>query len=142
LESRSLKTNPEFSPDGHWVAYDSADSGARQVFVTPYPGPGGNFPVSTDGGAMPRWSREGPELFYLNGGKMMAVEVQTGATFHAGIPKILFERNPPPADYDVSPDGRRFLMIKQEMPRQAQSNQFEVIVNWFEELRRVAPMAR
>jgi Tol biopolymer transport system component len=109
-DSRSRKSAPVFSPDGHWVAYVSNESGRSEVYVAPFPGPGGRFIISTEGGSEPRWSRDGRELFYRNGNKMMAVDVQSGSTFRAGTPRLLFEGDY--VSYDVSPDGRRFLMIK------------------------------
>jgi Tol biopolymer transport system component len=144
LDSRFSKTGAQFSPDGQWVAYASRETGSSQIYVTPYPGPGGTHPVSTDGGTLPRWARSGRELFYVNGGKMMVVEIQTSPVFRAGIPKMLFEKNRgaivyPDSGNDVSPDGKRFLMVQQEAAPQAPRDQLHVVVNWFEELRRLAP---
>ena len=129
------------------MAYDSSDTGTRQVYVVPYPGPGGKWTVSTDGGTMPRWARNGRELFYRNRGKMMAVDVQTSPAFRAGTPKLLFERSGGGGllqgsggiAYDVAPDGKRFLIVKPETAQKAQPDQVNVVVNWFEELRRRAP---
>jgi hypothetical protein len=70
---------------------------------------------------------------------MMAVEVQTSPDFHAGIPKVLFEKGGLPNVFDVSPDGKRFLMLKPEGGPQAQPNQLNIVLNWSEELRRLAP---
>jgi serine/threonine-protein kinase len=144
LDARFTKNNPQFSPDGRWLAYDSTDTGASQIYVVPYPGPGGKWPVSTDGGNLPRWAAKNHELFYINGRKMMAVEVQTTPAFRAGVPKMLFERNFPatgaPASYDVTADGKRFLMLKEQAERQGAPDQLHVVVNWFEELRRRVPL--
>jgi serine/threonine protein kinase/WD40 repeat protein len=138
LDSRSQKLDPAFSPDGRWVAYRSNETGNREIYVAPYPGPGGKFLISTEGGTTPRWSSDGRELFYRNGDKMMAVDVQTSPAFRAGTPKMLFLGNYGNS-YDVAPDGKRFLMIKPPAGAQAPTDQVTVVLNWFEELRRRAP---
>jgi len=130
----------QFSPDGKWLAYESRETGRPEIYVQMYPGPGGKTTISTDGGTAPRWSRSG-ELFYRNGDKMMAVEIQTTPAFHAGKPKFLFERNLSNG-YDVTLDGKRFLVIKGQDLRPTTSDQLNVVVNWFEELRRRAPIRR
>jgi Tol biopolymer transport system component len=134
-----------FSPDGRWVAYISDESGRREIYVQPYPGPGGKWQISTEGGTEPMWNSNGRELFYRSGNKMMAAEVNTRGSFSAGKPKILFagqyqpSQNPVPnANYDVSTDGQRFLMIKPGGQDQA-ATQINVVPNWFEELKRRAP---
>ena len=84
--------DPVFSPDGKSVAYRANDSGRDEIYVVPYPGPGGRQQASTDGGTAPRWSRNGRELFYLNADKMMVVDIQTSPSFRVtGTPKMLFE---------------------------------------------------
>ncbi len=134
------------SPDGHWMAYTSNESGRYEIYVQPYPGPGGKWQISTDGGMDVRWSANGRELTYRNGDKMMAVDVTTQPAFSAGKPKMLFE-GPyvPPLQiasfYDVSADGQRFLMIKPV--EQAQSaTQIMVVQNWFEELKQKVPVGK
>jgi serine/threonine protein kinase/Tol biopolymer transport system component len=130
--------NPQVSPDGRWLAYQSAE----QVFVQPFPGLGGKWLISTDGGNSPRWARNGRELFYRHGLKMMAVDIETKEGFRAGTPKVLFEGQylggpagiQPGIGYDVSPDGKRFLMIKPE--GELNAAQLQVVENWFDELRR------
>ena len=114
------------------------ETGRRQVYVSPFPGPGGNFMISTDGGSFPRWSHSGRELFYRKGDKMMAVDVQTNPEFRAGAPKLLFEKRYAIA-YDVDADGKRFLMIKPPAAQEAAVGQLTIVLNWFEELRRQLP---
>ncbi|MDR3722704.1 MAG: protein kinase [Candidatus Acidoferrales bacterium] len=82
---------PEFSPDGRWLAYVSDESGRFEIYVQPYPGPGGKWQISTDGGTEPVWNRNGRELFYRSGDKMMAAAVATQPSFFAGKPRMLFE---------------------------------------------------
>jgi Tol biopolymer transport system component len=111
-------TQGQFSPDGRWVAYASNESGKWEIYVAPYPGPGGNWKVSSAGGSEPRWRRDGKELFYLApDAKLMAVEVKGGATFEAGSARPLFQTHrrehvasTDMFSYDVAPDGQRFLV--------------------------------
>jgi serine/threonine-protein kinase len=139
VHTQSLETAPRFSPDGHFIAYASDESGRVEIYVRPYPGPGGKWQISTEGGTEPVWNPKGRELFYRAGNKMMAVDVVMQPTFSAGKPKMLFAGPYVPTprsfpDYDVSPDGQRFLMLKAN--EQAQTTaQINVVLNWFEELK-------
>ena len=131
---------PMFSPDGRWLAYVSDESGRDEIYVQPYPGPGGKWPISAEGGTEPHWSADGRELFYRLGDKMMVVEVQSEPAFTSGRPQLVFEGpyllGTSVANYDISPDGQRFLMIKEE---EGQQDQIHVVLNWFEELKRLVP---
>ena len=96
LQTPFQETSPQISPDGRWVAYTSDESGRLEVYVRPFPGPGGKWQVSTDGGSEVAWSPKGNELFYRTGArkeKMMVVDYQTQPTFSAGKPRLLFEGN-------------------------------------------------
>jgi eukaryotic-like serine/threonine-protein kinase len=140
---------PRFSPDGRWLAYVSNESGRYEVYAQPYPGPGGKWQISTEGGTEPVWNRNGRELFYRNGDKMMAVDIATQPGFAAGKPRKLFEgpylpRTTLPTlatmpNYDVSPDGQRFLMVKGGEQGAAAPTQINVVLNWSEELKRRVP---
>ena len=135
---------PQFSPDGRWLAYISDESGRYEIYVQPYPGPGGKWQISTEGGTEPVWNRNGRELFYRSGDKMMAVDIATQPGFAAGKPRVLFEGPYVPTpltatNYDVSPDGQRFLMLKPSDQAQAAPTQINVVLNWFEELKRRVP---
>jgi hypothetical protein len=139
LKTRFNEGAPEFSPHGRWLTYVSDESGGPEIYVQPYPGPGGKWQISTDGGTEPMWSPNGRELFYRSGTRMMAVDVTTQAGFSAGKPRMLFERlyfsTPFPQTfprYDVSSDGQRFLMMKQADPVPTQIN---VVQNWISELK-------
>src|SRR5262249_28468675 len=92
LDNIITRGDLQFSPDGKWVAYESNEGGRNQIYVVPYPGPGGKSQVSTDGGTQPRWNRNGRELFFRNGAKMMAAAVEPGAGFPAGAPRLLFPK--------------------------------------------------
>jgi dipeptidyl aminopeptidase/acylaminoacyl peptidase len=139
LQTRSSERNGRFSPDGRWVAYESNESGRTEIYVQPFPGPGGKSKVSTDGGDEPVWSRDGQELFYRSGDTMMAVPISTRAAFAAGLPKRLFDGHYEQTDtgtagYDVSPDGRRFLMVQPGEPERP-ATEISIVINWFEQLR-------
>jgi hypothetical protein len=126
------------SPDGRWLAYVSVVTGAPEIWVQAYPDSGAPIRVSPNGGLDPVWGPEGRELFYLEDDKMMAVRVETDPEFRFQPPEVLFEggyvldRRP---NYDVGPDGR-FLMIKNE---ESEIPQINVVLNWFEELKRLVP---
>ena len=137
---------PQFSPDGHWLAYVSDESGRWEVYVQPYPGPGGKWQISTEGGKEPLWNRNGKELFYRNGDKMMTAAVSLQPTFSAGKPEMLFEGHYHPTNaslpqYDVSPDGQHFLMVKDGGAEQT-ATQINIVVNWFEELKQKVPAGK
>jgi serine/threonine protein kinase/Tol biopolymer transport system component len=144
LRTPSNESVPRFSPDGRWLAYISDESGRYEIYVQPYPGPGGKRQISSEGGTEPTWNPSGGELFYRNGNKMMAVEVTTQPSFVAGKPQMLFEgpyattalTNP---NYAVSSDGKRFLMLKSAEQGEAEPTQIKLVLNWTEELKRLVP---
>ena len=127
----------QFSPDGHWVAYTSNESGQSEIYVIPFPpAPNGSrWLLSKGGGVMPRWRRDGKELFYISPDwKMMAVDVTTSPTFQSGTPKALFDTQmvdtgirTGPMSWDISPDGKRFLIISDNSQATSSLN---VIMNW------------
>jgi Tol biopolymer transport system component len=144
LQTPFSETSPAFSTDGRWIAYDSDESGRLEIYVRPFPGPGSTTQVSTDGGSTPVWSADGHELFYRDGDKMMAVSITLQPTFHPSQPQVLFERpySTPsfyPRNYDVTPDGRRFLMIK-ENEQVSAATVINVVTNWLEELKQRLPV--
>jgi Tol biopolymer transport system component/predicted Ser/Thr protein kinase len=142
LETSFNEVDAQVSPDGRWVAYTSDESGKNQVYARPFPGrpsgPGGKTSISIEGGQEPRWSRDGRELFYRDARKnqLMAVDIQTNPALRAGQPRALFELRT--ASWDVAPDGKRFLVVK-EPETAAGEAKMQVVVNWFEELRQKAP---
>ena len=144
LQTPSNEYGPIFSPDGRSLTYVSDESGRNEIYVRPFPGPGGKTQISTEGGTQPMWARNGRQLFYRNGDKMMVTAVETNPVFAASKPKLLFEAHyetyflPFERDYDVSPDGQRFLMIKASEQESA-ATQLNVVLNWSDELRRLAP---
>jgi serine/threonine-protein kinase len=132
---------PEFSPDGRWLAYTSNDAGQMQVYVRSVAGPDRRWLVSTQGGRSPKWSGSGRELFYQNGQKMMVVNVSSGPELALSSPTVLFEHayafgsTLSVANYDVSADGQRFLMVK----RAPGAEHLNIVLNWSEELQRLVP---
>jgi len=147
LRSPFNEGDPQFSPDGRWIAYVSDESGRDEVYVQPYPGPGGKWQASRDGGTEPVWNHNGQELFYRTGNKMMAVEIMTQPSFGLGNPRMLFEGpyalSPGvSSNYDVSPDGQRFLMLKPNEQTQSSPTQINIVLNWFEELKQKVPTGK
>jgi serine/threonine-protein kinase len=127
---------PAFSPDGKWLAYASNESGQDEVYVQPFPGPGPKWLLSTDGGTDPVWSRDGREVFYRHENGLMAVGVTTSDTLSASRPRPVvesrFEEEDNGPNYDVSPDGRWFVVPRSDQaPAPAQ---LHVVFNWFSEI--------
>ena len=135
--------HPMFSSDGQWITFTSNRSGQDEIYVKAYPGPGGIVQISSEGGSEPLWARDGKELFYRNGDKMMVISVQTEPTFKMlANPRILFQGSYYSgtfgwaSNYDVTPDGQQFVMVKQA---ETSATQINVVLNWFEELKRLVP---
>jgi hypothetical protein len=143
------ESNPELSPDGRWLAYESDESGRLEVYVRPFPSfDSGRWQISNSGARNPLWSRNGRELFFMAGGRMMAVPVSPGSVkeFTYGRPAELFSTAPfyignQPGraaiigrPYDVAPDGR-FIFIKQPPGLAADAQTIVVVENWIDEVR-------
>ena len=141
LRTRFTEVGSKFSPDGRWIAYVSDESGQYEVYVRPYPPGPGKWQVSTHGGEHVIWSRDGKELFYRNGNKWMAVAVHLEPEFKPETQRLLFEG--PYAmvggqSYDVTPDGQRFLLLEPIKQGAAPVTHLNVVLNWFEEVKRKA----
>ena len=137
-----------FSPDGHWLAYGSNESGESEVYVRPFPKTGGKWQVSTDGGNLPVWSPDGKELFYRKGDAVMVVSLTTvGSSFRAEKPDLLFELetvgDPFRKPYDIAPDGQRFVWLKREdaVEKKDQAH-LRFVFNWFDEVEAKVPTDR
>jgi hypothetical protein len=128
------------SPDGRWLSYASNESGKFQVYVERLSG-GSKYQVSTDGGVEGHWSPLGDELFYRDNDRMMAVTIRSGPTFTTDRPHVLFQgryASQPIPDYDVTRDGKRFLMVRPAAEELAPP-EVSVVENWFTELKRLVP---
>jgi eukaryotic-like serine/threonine-protein kinase len=150
IRTKFSEGSPKFSPDGKWLAYSTNESGRPEVRAMTYPPPGPNLQLSTDGGTDPVWRRDGKELYYRNGEQMMAVAVSSGAATPFARPTVLWEARylagvgsscgmsgPTSANYDVTADGQRFLMIE-DKSEVLQCKLLHVVTNWSREILRGA----
>ena len=158
LQEEYDEQEPQISPDGRWMAYASNESGRQEIYVRSFPEveSGGRWQVSNNGGISPLWSRDGKELFYRSGDATMVVPVETDPTFKPLNPKVLFSGTYytlpdipglqlAQTPWDISPDGKRFLMMKEveatddgsaaEIPRK-----INIVLNWDEELKERVPV--
>jgi len=150
LQEKYAEAQPKISPDGRWMAYCSGESGKAEIYVRPFPDVNkGRWQVSTSGGNSPLWSPNDQELFYRNGDSIMAVAVEAGQTFKCGKPEPLFRGTYTPAygsdthPWDISPDGKRFLMMKDVRATPSASTgprKISIVVNWLEELKQRVPV--
>ena len=135
---------PEISPDGHWMAFESSESGTPQIYVVPFSGSGGKWQVSVTVGVFPRWSKTAHELFFL-GGNNAATSAPTlvrvpytveGNLFQPGKPEVLFqggfEMTFPYPSYDVAPDGKHFAMLVAAAGNSPAAATPTVVINWFQ----------
>ena len=141
---------PMFSPDGRWLAYVAKDPGREklEVYVQPFPGPGGRWQISTDGGVNPAWSRTRRELLYATPDhRLMTVSYAVnGNSFHAENPHLLpnsrFLPRVVARSFDLHPDGNRVALVKAPEAPVAKRDHVIVIFNFFDELRRIAPAGK
>jgi len=139
--------NAEISPGGQWLAYESDESSRLEIYVRPFPDVnGGRWQVSTGGGRMPLWSRDGKELFYVSpDNAMMVSRVEASRTWVAAAPVRLFRGQYHFASgantrtYDIAPDGKRFLMIKDVETVNDVQESIVVVEHFDEELKRLVP---
>jgi serine/threonine-protein kinase len=152
LNTPFTEIDPMFSPDGRWLAYSSNESGRDEIYVRPFPGPGGKWQISTGGGTDPTWSRVRQELFYLaNGQHMVSTYSAIGDPFRAEKSRLWSERHfrergggpVPTRPFDLHPDGKRFAIIGvPAVETDATSDRVTLLFHLFDELRRIAPPAR
>jgi len=160
LREKHFELEPQISPDGRYLAYQSDESGKGEIYVRSFPDVNkGKWQVSSNGGGSPLWSPDGRELFYRSGDATMAVDIETEPTFKRGNPKILFKGTYLSSTFssvmftawDITPDGKRFLMIKPAASAGAASTaekpatapprpKINIVLNWFEELKQRAPV--
>jgi len=140
VESPFVETQPRLSPDGHWLAYVSIESGRAEIYVRPFPQQGSRVQVSADGGREPMWAPSGKTLFYRHASSFVGVTVTTSPTFSVGartiVPDIGYASASIHQSYDVAPDGKSFLLLRDA----GEGTQAIVVLNWARELKaRVAP---
>jgi Tol biopolymer transport system component len=136
LKTPRAETAAQFSPDGRFLAYTSDESGSFEVYVRDFPRQENKWQVSNKRGVAPRWRKDGKELFYVEGQRLMAVSVSVGSGFTLGTPVPLFEKRSLASiyhQYDVSPDGKRFVVL--DRPTGDPPLSIHVVHNWFEEFR-------
>ena len=137
-----------FSPDGRWLAYFSNEAGRNEVYVRPFPGPGGKWQISTGGGVFPTWSRTTRELFYGTPNRqiMTAPYAVEGDSFRAGKPRLWSEGRYVTRGanrmFDLHPDGTRFALAPVEQTPGVMQGHVTFLFNFFDELRRIAPAAK
>ncbi len=154
LNEKYHEAQPQISPDGRWMVYTSNESGQNQIYVRPFPDVNsGRWQISTTGGDSPLWSKDGKELFYRNGDAVMVVSVKTAPTFSLETSRTLFRGtyvgnvfmvgNPDFVTWDVSPDGKRFLMMKEQGTAASGSSgprKINIVLNWLDELKQRVPV--
>ena len=130
------ESSPAFSPDGRWLAYVSDESGRGEVYVQPFPGPGGKWPISTDGGTEPAWSADGRELYFRQGEPSPSRCHRVGTDFRRGRAAAVFSSRYETIDgarnYDVVADG---CPLSRSGAKARRADQLNVVLNWFAEVR-------
>jgi len=151
LQEDYNETQPEISPDGRWMVYQSDESGQYEIYIRPFPDVSkGKTLVSTAGGTEPKWSPDGRELFYRNGDAVMVVSVRTEPTLSLETPEVLLRGAlyltflDTTSYWNVSADGKRFLIIKESRERASSARELmqriNIVLNWFEELKQKVPV--
>ncbi|MHC4432238.1 MAG: protein kinase domain-containing protein [Planctomycetota bacterium] len=144
LASDDNERMPTLSLDGKWLAYVSDEQGRNEVFVSSFPDLEGKWQISTEGGQEPVWAPDGKTIYYRDGASLVKVPVKTEGGFSSVRAESLFEDvyvSTVPRNYDIHPDGKRFLMIKRSQ-EDVPITELIVVENWFEELKRLAPIGK
>jgi serine/threonine-protein kinase len=148
LSTPANEQEPMFSPDGRWIAYTSSESGRIEVFVRPFPGPGGKWQISTAGGLHATWSRTRRELLYVGPDyRIMVVSYSVeGDSFKADKPHVWSEQpilpRPRERSFDLHPDGERLAVAVPSGQPEEKLDKVTFIFNFFDELRRIAPPSK
>jgi Tol biopolymer transport system component len=147
LNGASAEADPAFSPDGRWLAYTSDESGRREVYVRPFPGPGGQWQISNGGGGSPTWSRAKSELLYSSNQQQILVAPYTaqGDSFRIGKSRLWSEgryvTRGPNRVFDLHPDGLRIALVPLVDTAGVNQNKVTLLFNFFDYVRRLAPVA-
>jgi serine/threonine-protein kinase len=148
VNSASDERTPAFSPDGRWLAYVSNETGRYEVWVRPFPGPGGKWQISTDGGYFPKWSPDNKLFYGADDNKIMVATYSTsGDVFQAGKPQLwsagqFTDRGDGSYSFDLQPGSKRFAVVKAPGRELTRLNNVVFIFNFFDELRRIAPISK
>ena len=149
LQTQFNETNPAFSPDGRWLAYQSTASGKDEVYVrafpTPSSGEGGKWQISNTGGTAPAWSGNGREVLYQSGDQVMSVSYTVnGDSFIAERPRVWVSKLGGATGFDLAPDGKRLVVVRPVAARNAPTQEHTVVFvqNFFNELRRRVPTGK
>jgi dipeptidyl aminopeptidase/acylaminoacyl peptidase len=138
IATRAYEGGGQFSPDGRWMAYTSDESGQAEVYLAPYPDANRRVSVSSSGGLHPLWSPDGGHLYYRDGQRLMVVDVALGPTPELSPPRLVFDRqyrfgpNLSLPHYGLSPDGQRFLFVREEPGARS----LDIVTNWLQTLDR------
>jgi len=139
LETPFAEIQSNFSPDGKWIAYGSDESGTVEVYVRPFPGPGGRWQISIDGGHEPKWTADGRRIFFRSGRQLLAVEVDTREGFRVSRPRVLLDGLHPYSGtdqvYTLAPDGESAIFVE-PVDSGSSPERITVVVNWLDELSR------
>lgn len=132
LKTEYAKDEPRVSPDGHWVAYNTNESGRWEVYIAAFPSFTARRQVSNNGGVQGYWRKDGKELFYLSlDGNMVSIPIKPGTALEAGIPTVLFPTRVPVTatsdQFAVAGNGQRFLVLESI---EAEAKPFTVVLNW------------
>jgi serine/threonine-protein kinase len=145
LRTPANERDPAFSPDGRWIAYVSTESGIGELYVRPFPGPGGKWQISNGGAKYPKWSRSGSALYYQlpsDDGIMVADYTATADSFSASKPRVVVSAKMTDAtgdsNWDAAPDGKRFVVFPARDPAGGDKGSVHVtfLLNFFDEVHR------
>ncbi len=138
VTTRSVEVGPAVSPDGKWLAFRADDTGRLQIYVAPYGSEGRRQQVSRSGGGSPRWTKQGKELCFRNESIWCVAIGPDGSP--GSEPQLIVAPKEPFGSWDVSPDGERFYLLRGDIEARQRTAPIQVVVNWFEELRRLVPV--
>ena len=134
VSGKSYVQMPRSSPDGKWIAYQDNESGRFEIYVRPFPGPGGRVQISASGGAEPIWAAAGNAIYYRNGNDVIRVAIMLGASIGIGERKVVLNEayiaNASHPNWDVSPDGSELLLLR----RAGDEVQTIIVHNWMREV--------
>lgn len=146
LQTPTNENNPDISPDGKWIAYQSNESGQYEIYIQDYPGFTGKWQVSESGGNQVRWSPDGKTVYFRHGVQMLKAVITPKPTMKISNPEVVIESDAvvlasEARNYDIGPDGEQFLVLKpiESGAKSTLNRELFIVENWFEEIKRLAP---